>query len=136
VRGFEMIKFTGRWRWTWTYRGVLLITIASQPAGAWALTNCGAAAKAFGDFVSVDLHESGAGICQSPMHTGAQMMTADQVTLDFNTRLICFTNGFSTADPGPVTRAIGAKNGAAGGTVSFSATADGAGERPGAIGAT
>jgi hypothetical protein len=37
------------------------------------------------------------------------MMTADKVTLDFNTRLICFTNGFSTADPGSVTRAIGPK---------------------------
>jgi hypothetical protein len=47
------------------------------------------------------------------MHTGAQMMTADKVTLDFNARLICFTNGFSTADPGPVTCAIGPKTGRA-----------------------
>ena len=38
-------------------------------------------------------------------------MTADKVTLDFNRRLICFTNGFSTADPEPVARAIGPKTG-------------------------
>jgi hypothetical protein len=37
------------------------------------------------------------------------MMTADSVTLDFNRRLIFFTNGFSTADPYSITRAIGPK---------------------------
>jgi hypothetical protein len=45
------------------------------------------------------------------MHTGAQMMTADSVTLDFNTRMIYFTNGFATADPEPIARAIGPKIG-------------------------
>ena len=40
---------------------------------------------------------------------GSQTMTADKVTLDFNRRLIFFTNGFSTADPVAVTRAIGPK---------------------------
>ena len=36
-------------------------------------------------------------------------MTADAVVLDFNTRLISFTNGFSTAAPMPVVSAIGPK---------------------------
>jgi hypothetical protein len=46
----------------------------------------------------------------SPLsHTGEEMASADSVTLDFNRRLIFFTNGFSTADPGPVVRAIGPK---------------------------
>ena len=42
---------------------------------------------------------------------GTQTMTADKVTLDFNARLIIFTNGFSTADPRMVTHAIGPKTG-------------------------
>ena len=40
---------------------------------------------------------------------GAQTMTADAVVLNFNTRLISFTNGFSTADPKAIVRAIGPK---------------------------
>jgi hypothetical protein len=48
---------------------------------------------------------------QPLMHNGAQMATADSVTLDFNTRLIFFTNVLSTADPEPVARAIGPKTG-------------------------
>jgi hypothetical protein len=42
---------------------------------------------------------------------GTQTMTADKITLDFNTRLIWFTNGFSTTDPRLVTHAIGPKTG-------------------------
>ncbi len=42
---------------------------------------------------------------------GTQTMTADKITLDFNARLISFTNGFSTADPALVTHAIGPKTG-------------------------
>ncbi len=48
---------------------------------------------------------------QPLMHTGEQMATADSVTLDFNTRMIYFTNILSTADPQPVARAIGPKTG-------------------------
>ncbi len=39
----------------------------------------------------------------------SQTMTADRVTLDFNRKLICFTNGFSTAEPQVVGNAIGPK---------------------------
>jgi hypothetical protein len=42
---------------------------------------------------------------------GEETMTADEVILDFNTRLISFQNGFSTADPRAVARAIGEKAG-------------------------
>ncbi|MGH7951987.1 MAG: AsmA-like C-terminal region-containing protein [Limisphaerales bacterium] len=42
---------------------------------------------------------------------GAQTMTADSVTLNFNERRIYFTNGLSTADPEAVGRAIGKKLG-------------------------
>ncbi len=44
---------------------------------------------------------------------GTQTMTADTVTLDFNDRMVRFTNGFSTADPRLVTHAIGPKTGRA-----------------------
>ena len=44
---------------------------------------------------------------------GEQTLTADKITLDFNTRLVWFTNGFSTADPRLVTHAIGPKTGRA-----------------------
>jgi len=42
---------------------------------------------------------------------GTQTMTADTITLDFNRKLIFFTNGFSSADPEAVARAIGPKTG-------------------------
>jgi len=40
---------------------------------------------------------------------GTQTMTADAVALDFNARMIFFTNGFSTTEPMAVCRAIGPK---------------------------
>jgi hypothetical protein len=40
---------------------------------------------------------------------GSQTMTADSLTLDFNTRWIYFTNGYSTADQMIIPRAIGPK---------------------------
>ena len=40
---------------------------------------------------------------------GEQMMTADEVALDFKTLVITFTNGFSTMDPVVMTSAIGPK---------------------------
>jgi hypothetical protein len=40
---------------------------------------------------------------------GAQTMTAGLIALDFNRRLISFKNGYSTADPAAISRAIGPK---------------------------
>lgn len=51
---------------------------------------------------------------------GAQRMTAELVLLDFNTLTIWITNGWSTADPLPVTRAIGPKTGEAAEPYQFS----------------
>ena len=42
---------------------------------------------------------------------GTQTMTADTITLDLNTKLIRFHNGYSTADPETAARAIGPKTG-------------------------
>jgi len=77
-----------------------------------ALTNFAVRGQAFGDVVAVLNYTNRVLALINPlMHTGAQMMTADKVTLDFNSRLISFTNGFSIADPEPVARAIGPKTG-------------------------
>jgi hypothetical protein len=40
---------------------------------------------------------------------GTQTLTAGLITLDFNRRLIFFKNGYSTADPAAIARAIGPK---------------------------
>ena len=48
---------------------------------------------------------------QPRLQTGAQRMTADGIAADFNSWRIYFTNGFSTADPRAVARAIGPKAG-------------------------
>jgi hypothetical protein len=48
---------------------------------------------------------------QPHLQTGAQTMTADGIAADFNSWRIYFTNGFSTADPRSVARAIGPKTG-------------------------
>ncbi|MGA3162736.1 MAG: AsmA-like C-terminal region-containing protein [Verrucomicrobiota bacterium] len=48
---------------------------------------------------------------QPHLQTGAQTMTADGIAVDFNLWRIYFTNGFSTANPGAVARAIGPKAG-------------------------
>lgn len=42
---------------------------------------------------------------------GTEMMTADFITLDFDRKLISFTNGYSTAEPQAVAQAIGPKTG-------------------------
>ena len=48
---------------------------------------------------------------QPRLQTGAQKMRADGIAVDFNGWRIYFTNGFSTADPRAVARAIGRKAG-------------------------
>ena len=48
---------------------------------------------------------------QPRLQTDAHEMMADGITVDFNSWRIYFTNGFSTADPRAVARAIGSKAG-------------------------
>ena len=101
-----------RWRWMWMWADACMITTASSASGRVALTNFSVRGETFGDVASALNYTNRVLEFLNPlMHTGAQMMTADKVTLDFNTRLIYFTNGFSTADPEMVARAIGPKTG-------------------------
>jgi hypothetical protein len=110
ARGFGIVKFTEPLALDVEVSGRLYDYDRIAARGRVALTNFAVRGQAFGDVASALNYTNRVLEFFNPlMHTGAQMMTADKVTLDFNTRLICFTNGFSTADPGPVTRAIGPK---------------------------
>jgi hypothetical protein len=78
--------------------------------GRVALTNFTIRHETFGDVTAaVDYTNRVLKLLNPLTHTGAQMMTADSVTFDFNRGLILFTNGLSSADPGTITRAIGPK---------------------------
>ncbi len=112
VRGFEIIKFSGPPALDVDVSGRLYDYDSIAASGRVALTNFAVRGQAFGDVASALNYTNRVLEFVNPlMHTGAQMMTADKVTLDFNARLVCFTNGFSTADPEPVARAIGPKTG-------------------------
>jgi len=112
VRGFNIMKFTEPLALDVAVSGRLYDYDGIAASGRVALTNFAVRGQAFGDVESTLNYTNRVLELVNPlMHNGAQMMRADRVTLDFNHRLICFTNGFSTADPGPVTRAIGPKTG-------------------------
>ena len=109
-RGLAIMKFTEPLALDVDVSGRLYDYDRIAADGRVALTNFAVRGQAFGDVAS-GLHYTNRVLefLHPLTHTGAQRMTADRVTLDFTRRLIGFTNGLSTADPGPVTRAIGPK---------------------------
>jgi hypothetical protein len=112
ARGFAIAKFTEPPVLDVNVRGRLYDYDGISASGRVALTNFAVRGEMFGDAASALNYTNRVLEFLNPvMHTGAQMMTADKVTLDFNKRLIYFTNGFSTADPETVARAIGPKTG-------------------------
>jgi hypothetical protein len=112
MRGLEIMKFTGPLALEMDVSGRLYDYDSIAADGRLALTNFAVRGEAFGDVATgVNYTNRVLEFVNPLMHTGVQTMSADRVTLDFNRRLIRFTNGFSTADPGPVTRAIGPKTG-------------------------
>ncbi len=114
VRGFGVVQCAEPLALEVDISGRLYDYDSIAASGRVALTNFAVRGQAFGDVVSALNYTNGVLEFSNPLtHTGAQMMTADKVTLDFNRWLICFTNGFSTADPEPVARAIGPKTGRA-----------------------
>jgi hypothetical protein len=112
VRGLEIVKCAEPLALELDVSGRLYDYESIAARGRVAVTNFAVRGEAFGDVTStLNYTNRVLELIYPLMHTGPQMMTADKVTLDFNRRLICFTNGLSTADPGPVTRAIGPKTG-------------------------
>ena len=110
--GLDILKFTHPIFLDASGRGRLDSLDGLSAKGRVALTNFMVRGETFGDVKSAFNYTNRVLEFLNPLtHTGAQMMTADSVTLDFNTRLLYFTNGFSIADPEPIARAIGAKIG-------------------------
>jgi hypothetical protein len=110
ARGFAIMKFAEPLALDVNVTGRLYDYDSITADGYMALTNFAVRGQAFGDVASLFNYTNRVLEFIHPLgHNGSQLMTADRVTLDFNRRLICFTNGFSTADPEPVARAIGPK---------------------------
>jgi hypothetical protein len=110
VRGFEIVKLAEPLALDADVSGRVDDYDSIAADGRMALTNFAVRGVTFGDVESAFNYTNRVlELFHSVTHTGAQMMSADTVTLNFNTRLIYFTNGFSTADPQSVTRAIGPK---------------------------
>ena len=83
-------------------------SLAAQ--GNLALTNFAVREEHYGDLTTEVSYSNRVLTLQTPkMHTGEQTATADSVTLDFNQRLIFFTNGLTFALPELVVHAIGPK---------------------------
>ena len=112
ARGFEIVQLSEPLALDVDVSGRLYDYDSIAANGHVAVTNFTVRGEAFGDVTTALSYTNRVLAFLHPlMHTGAQMATADSVTLDFNTRLIFFTNILSTADPEPVARAIGPKTG-------------------------
>jgi hypothetical protein len=112
VRGFKIVMFTEPVALDVNVSGRLYDYDRLAASGQVAVTNFSVRGEAFGDVTSALNYTNRVLEFLNPlMHTGDQMLTADKLTLDFNRRLILFTNGFSVADPEPLARAIGPKTG-------------------------
>jgi AsmA-like protein len=114
VRGFEIVKFTEPLALDVEVAGRLYNYDSVGASGCVALTNFTVHGQSI-DSVASGLHYTNRILkFFNPRlwrEKGTQTMVAEEVTLDFNTLRIYFTNGFSTADPEAVARAIGTKTG-------------------------
>ncbi len=110
LHGMDIVKLTRPVFLDATGRGRFGDPDSIALAARVALTNFMVRGERFGDLTTVLYYKNRVLEFLKPLtHTGTQMMTADSVTLDFNKRMIYFTNGFSTADPQSIVRAIGPK---------------------------
>ena len=130
VRGFEIVQFTEPVRLDVDVWGRLYDYDSIGATGRVALTNFTVRSQSV-DNVTGDFFYTNRVVefSNSRLWRGAQTMTADLITLDLNRQMISFKNGYSTADPVAVTRAIGPKTAPHHGTLPFSPAADGAGGR-------
>jgi hypothetical protein len=110
ARGLEIVQLAEPLALDLNASGRLHDSASLAADGRMALTNFAVRGEHFGDVTAaVNYTNRVLELLQPLMHTGAQMATADSVTLNFNRQLIFFTNGFNTTDPDLITRAIGPK---------------------------
>jgi hypothetical protein len=114
ARGLSHFSFTGPAALDFEARGRLYDYDSIEAAGRAALTNFTVRGQAADSVVSGFQYSNRIVEFLGPRLSragGTQTMTADRITLDFNTQLIWFVNGVGTADPEAVARAIGPKTG-------------------------
>jgi hypothetical protein len=110
THGFELVKLSEPLALDVVVSGRLSDWDSIAVNGRLVLTNFSVRGQRFSDVATtVNYTNRVLAFLQPLMHNGTQAATADSVTLDFNTRLIYFTNVLSSADPEPVVRAIGPK---------------------------
>jgi hypothetical protein len=110
VHAFKIVTFTEPLALDVTASGRLDDFNGLAANGNVALTNFAVRGENFGDVTTaVNYTNRVLELLHPLMHTGVQTATADKIILDFNARLIYFTNGFTRTDPEKFTRAIGPK---------------------------
>ena len=110
VRGLDHLAFTEPVHFDIEVAGNFSSFDTFGASGHVAATNFAVRGQSADSVVSVFSYTNREFVFTNPhLWRGTQTMTADTVTLDLNARLIRFHNGYSTADPGAVTRAIGPK---------------------------
>jgi hypothetical protein len=110
ARGLEIVRLSGPLALDATVRGSFQNYDSIAADGNLAVTNFTVRGEPFGDLTTAVNYTNRVLEFFRPLaHTGAPTATADSVTLDFNRRLIFFTNALTTVDPYSVTRAIGPK---------------------------
>jgi hypothetical protein len=113
VRGFSRLKFTQPLHLDAEVSGRLYDYDSITGGGRLALTNFAERGEVVDSFTGrFDYTNRVLALLNPRVWRGAQTMTADSVVLDFNKRLIWIHNGYSTADPASVARAIGPKTAA------------------------
>ena len=112
VHGFAALQFTEPVRLDADVCGQLYDYDSIGAAGRVALTNFSIRGEAVDSVAGGFAYTNRVLEFTNPrLWRGAQTMTADRITLDFNRRLISFKNGYSTTEPELVARAIGPKTG-------------------------
>ena len=109
-RGFALVKLSGPLSLEANVSGRLYDYDSIAVAGRLAVTNFTVREEHYGDVTAMVSYTNRVlTFLQPQMHTGAQSATADAITLDFNRRLILFSNGLANTLPGLVVNAIGPK---------------------------
>ncbi|HEY2330026.1 MAG TPA: hypothetical protein VGI63_09470, partial [Verrucomicrobiae bacterium] len=110
ARGFDLVKLSEPLALDIDMSGRLYDYDSIAANGHLALTNFTVRGEYYGDVVSaLNYTNRVLTFLQPLMHTGAQTATADSITLDFNRRLLIFSNGLATVVPELVVHAIGPK---------------------------
>jgi hypothetical protein len=110
VRGFGILQFTEPARLDAEVRGRLYDYDSVSATGWVALTNFTVRGQSMDSVTAAFSYTKRVLEFSHPdLWRGTQTMTADLIRLDFNRRLISFKNGYSTADPRAISRAIGPK---------------------------